>query len=325
MSHQEQSSLTQAPSQGHFPVMLPEVLHSLQLRKDGTYLDGTFGGGGYSHAMLDAAECVVHAIDRDPDAIARGQSLIKHAKGRLHLHQGTFSTMETLVGHLGPFDGIVLDLGVSSFQLDQGERGFSFRHDGKLDMRMSADGPSAADIVNNETEQNIADILYYYGEERRSRRIARTIVTERKRAPIVTTGQLANLIRGCIPRERPGFDPATRSFQGLRIAVNDELGELERTLAVAPKLLAPGGTFVVVTFHSLEDRMVKRAMARLCGRSSGPSRHAPVALQQPNRTPFELLHSRPLSPSKDELRLNTRSRSARLRALRRLPTSGEVS
>ncbi|GBQ04537.1 16S rRNA (cytosine(1402)-N(4))-methyltransferase RsmH [Saccharibacter floricola] len=325
MSDTQHMTSTQPSSQGHFPVMLPEVLESLQLRDSATYLDGTFGGGGYSRAMLDAKDCIVHAIDRDPDAISRGQPLVDAAQGRLHLHRGAFSAMEQLVGSVAPFDGIVLDLGVSSFQLDQGERGFSFRHDGLLDMRMSAEGPSAADLVNNETEQKIADILYYYGEERRSRRIARAIVNERTRNPIETTGHLAELIRSSIPRERPNFDPATRSFQALRIAVNDELGELERVLMAAPNLLAPGGVFVVVTFHSLEDRMVKRAMARLSGRTSGPSRHAPASLHQKQRAPFELLHTRPLSPSKDELRLNTRSRSARLRALRRLSSSGEVS
>lgn len=312
-------------SQGHFPVMLPEVLESLSLHSGGIYLDGTFGGGGYSRAILKAeSNCTLHAIDRDPDAIARGQSLVQEAQGRLHLHQGTFSNMEQLTGEFAPFDGIVLDLGVSSFQLDQGERGFSFRHNGQLDMRMSAEGKSAADIVNHESESNIADILYYYGEERRSRRIARAIITERARSPLTTTEQLAELIRASIPRERPNFDPATRSFQGLRIAVNDELGELERTLTVAPTLLAPGGVFVVVTFHSLEDRMVKRAMTRLSGRTSAPSRHAPAALTPGHTSEFELLTSRPLSPSKDELRLNTRSRSARLRALRRRPASGET-
>ncbi len=308
--------------EGHFPVMLPEVLETLVPKPGGTYLDGTFGGGGYSRALLRAAACTVHAIDRDPDAIKRGQPLIAASEGRLHLHQGTFSAMEELVGAYGPFDGIVLDLGVSSFQLDQEERGFSFRHDGPLDMRMSATGPSAADIVNEESEAALADILYHYGEERRSRRVARAIVDARQSGPLQTTGQLAEIIRKAVPKERPNFDPATRSFQAIRIAVNDELGELERTLKTAPNLLAPGGIFCIVTFHSLEDRMVKRALAQLTGRVAGPSRHTPLSLQQAEAPAFALLHTRPRSPSETELTLNPRSRSARLRALRRISAHG---
>ncbi|MCL1513585.1 16S rRNA (cytosine(1402)-N(4))-methyltransferase RsmH [Parasaccharibacter sp. TMW 2.1891] len=308
--------------EGHFPVMLPEVLDTLAPQDGGVYLDGTFGGGGYSRALLRSASCTVHAIDRDPDAIKRGQPLMAASEGRLHLHQGTFSAMKELAGHHGPFNGIVLDLGVSSFQLDQEERGFSFRHDGPLDMRMSTDGLSAADIVNGEKEQALADILYHYGEERRSRRVARAIIEARQSGPIQTTGQLADIIRKAVPKERPNFDPATRSFQAIRIAVNDELGELERTLETAPGLLAPGGIFCIVTFHSLEDRMTKRALARLAGRMAGPSRHTPLAMQQTEAPSFELLHTRPRTPSDQELNLNPRSRSARLRALRRLPAHG---
>ena len=308
--------------EGHFPVMLPEVLDTLAPQDGGVYLDGTFGGGGYSRALLRSASCTVHAIDRDPDAIKRGQPLVAASEGLLHLHQGTFSAMKELAGHHGPFNGIVLDLGVSSFQLDQEERGFSFRHDGPLDMRMSTDGLSAADIVNGEKEQALADILYHYGEERRSRRVARAIIEARQSGPIQTTGQLADIIRKAVPKERPNFDPATRSFQAIRIAVNDELGELERTLETAPGLLAPGGIFCIVTFHSLEDRMTKRALARLAGRMAGPSRHTPLAMQQTEAPSFELLHTRPRTPSDQELNLNPRSRSARLRALRRLPAHG---
>lgn len=311
--------------EGHFPVMLPEVLETLNPQAGGVYLDGTFGGGGYSRALLRSAPCTVHAIDRDPDAIRRGQPLAAASEGRLHLHQGTFSAMKELVGHLGPFSGIVLDLGVSSFQLDQEERGFSFRHDGPLDMRMSTDGLSAADIVNGEKEEALADILYHYGEERRSRRVARAIVDARQSGPIQTTGQLAEIIRRAVPKERPNFDPATRSFQAIRIAVNDELGELERTLEAAPALLAPGGVFCIVTFHSLEDRMTKRALAKLAGRMAGPSRHTPLSMQRSEAPSFELLHTRPRTPAEEELQLNPRSRSARLRALRRLPANGASS
>lgn len=310
---------------GHFPVMLPEVLAALNVRDGGRYLDGTFGAGGYSTAILRAADCTVHAIDRDPDAIARGEEISARAGGKLHLHHGTFGNMAALVEKDGPFDGIVLDLGVSSFQLDQGKRGFSFRHDGPLDMRMSADGPSAADLVNNESESALADIFYHYGEERRSRRIARAIVEARATTPFETTSQLADLIRRSIPRERPGFDPATRSFQGLRIAVNDELGELERALDAAPHLLAPGGSFAVVSFHSLEDRLVKQAMNRLAGRLAGPSRYAPQLPGASKRSEWSLLQTRPLLPSEEELRVNNRSRSARLRVLRRSADSASSS
>ncbi|QHI95741.1 16S rRNA (cytosine(1402)-N(4))-methyltransferase RsmH [Aristophania vespae] len=307
---------------GHYPVMLSEVIKSLHIKKNGRYLDGTFGGGGYSRAILSAEDNIVHAIDRDPDAIERGHKLAEEFSQRLHLHQSTFGDMYTLFKNESPFDGIVLDLGVSSFQLDQAERGFSFRFDGKLDMRMSAKGPSAADIVNTESEENIADILYHYGEEKRSRHIARAIIQARAQSPITTTFALADIIRSCVPRERHNFDPATRSFQALRIAVNDELGELERALISAPQLLAPGGIFVVVTFHSLEDRLVKRAMAQLSGKTAHKSRYLPVELDAAKENPFSLLYSKPLNPSEEELKQNTRSRSARLRALYRHDNAG---
>ncbi|GBD55533.1 16S rRNA (cytosine(1402)-N(4))-methyltransferase RsmH [Gluconobacter wancherniae] len=305
---------------GHVPVMLAEVLASLSPRDGGRYLDGTFGGGGYARAILQSAECTLHGIDRDPDAIIRGEEMARQADGRLIMHQGTFGAMETLVEEFVPFDGIVLDLGVSSFQIDQAERGFSFRHDGPLDMRMGGNGVSAADIVNGESEQTIADILYRYGEEKLSRRIARAIVNARAEETITTTGYLARIIRSCVPRDRSGIDPATRSFQGLRIAVNDELGELERALEAAPRLLAPGGVFTVVTFHSLEDRMVKRAMAVHAGRTGNPSRYEPIPLHQ-NKPDFDLLHSRPQSATDEEARENPRARSARLRALVRTPAA----
>ncbi|QEH94849.1 16S rRNA (cytosine(1402)-N(4))-methyltransferase RsmH [Gluconobacter thailandicus] len=300
--------------QGHVPVMLKEVLEALSPRDGGRYLDGTFGGGGYARAILNSADCTLHGIDRDPTAIARGEAMARQANGRLIMHQGTFGDMEQLVGQDGPFDGIVLDLGVSSFQIDQAERGFSFRNDGPLDMRMGADGPSAADLVNSMKESDLADVLYRYGEEKLSRRIARAIVAARAEEPITTTGRLAHIVRSCVPKDRSKIDPATRSFQGLRIAVNDELGELERALEAAPRLLAPDGVFVVVTFHSLEDRLAKRAMAELAGRTANPSRYdpAPVRKEPPA---FSLLHSRPLPATEEEARENSRARSARLRAL----------
>lgn len=310
-------------SKGHFPVMLPEVLAALDVKKGGCYLDGTFGGGGYSRAILSTEGTTVHAIDRDPDAIARGRTLLEDFPGRLFLHHGTFGNMGTLLQHDMLFDGIVLDLGVSSFQLDEAERGFSFRFDAPLDMRMSAQGPSAADLVNQESEETLADILYHYGEEKKARSIARALVKARTEAPITTTFALADIVRSCVPRERAGFDPATRSFQALRIAVNDELGEIERALETAPAKLAPKGVFVVVTFHSLEDRLVKRSMARLSGKKTQNSRYLPASLTTETED-FALLHARALHPGEEELRQNPRSRSAHLRALRRLTNAGAL-
>ncbi|WP_256889396.1 16S rRNA (cytosine(1402)-N(4))-methyltransferase RsmH [Acidomonas methanolica] len=308
---------------GHVPVMLPEVLAALAPRDGGRYVDGTFGGGGYTAAILAHAACGVWAIDRDPDALARGAALAARFNTpdatRLHLIAGNFGAMADLLGDAAPFDGIVLDIGVSSYQIDEAERGFSFRHNGPLDMRMSRDGRSAADIVNHEDEHALADILYHYGEERMSRRIARAIVAARAEAPFETTEQLAALIRKVVRPDRSGIDPATRSFQALRIAVNDELGALQSALEQAPALLAPGGKLVIVTFHSLEDRLVKQSMATLAGRNSRPSRHEPMALAPSAGPAFALGHSRPVTASTEEVRANPRARSARLRTLVRLP------
>jgi 16S rRNA (cytosine1402-N4)-methyltransferase len=305
---------------GHVPVMLNEVLETLAPRDGGIYLDGTFGGGGYAGAILSAAACTLHAIDRDPDAIARGAGVAAHFPGRLHLVQGRFGDMlELMQGQgVGLLDGIVLDLGVSSFQIDQAERGFSFRFDGPLDMRMERDGPSAADLVNRLPEAELADILWQLGEERHSRRIAKTIVAARREAPIETTSQLVRIIHGCWPRDPSGMDSATRSFQALRLKVNDELGEIERGLAAAAKLLAPGGRLVVVAFHSLEDRLVKRFMQKSAGRGPGVSRHAPVLMTKPEPPPFRLVVSNALRPGEAETSANPRARSARLRALEKL-------
>src|SRR3954470_6009483 len=214
----------------HQPVMLAEVVAALAPADGGVYLDGTFGGGGYSQALLDSAQCTVWAIDRDPAAIRRGASLAARYPGRLHLLQGEFGDMVALLAGAGvqALDGIVLDLGVSSFQLDDPARGFSFRHDGPLDMRMGIHGTTAADLVNSLPEKALADLLYEFGEERASRRIAKAIITERAVEPVATTGRLAAIIRGVLPPDRSGIDPATRSFQALRIKVNDELAEIER-------------------------------------------------------------------------------------------------
>ncbi|MBW8268231.1 16S rRNA (cytosine(1402)-N(4))-methyltransferase RsmH [Caldovatus aquaticus] len=324
----------------HVPVMLAEVLATLMpsatddaARREAAprYCDATFGGGGYAAAILEAdPRCVVWAIDRDPDAIARGAALAARHPGRLHLIEGRFGDMLELLAARGvtELDGVVMDLGVSSFQLDRPERGFSFRADGPLDMRMEKRGRSAADLVNTLSEAELAYILATFGEERHARRIARAIVAARRVAPIETTGRLAEIVRGAVPRDPSGIDPATRSFQALRIAVNDELGEIERGLAAAARLLAPGGRLVVVSFHSLEDRIVKRFMAEAAGRTGAPSRHDPAALAAPRRAAaprFRLLTPRALRPGAAEAAANPRARSARLRALERLAASSASS
>ncbi len=305
----------------HAPVMLAEVLHHLAPQDGETTLDGTFGGGGYSAAILGAAACTLWAIDRDPDAITRGAALAARYPGRLHLLHGRFGGMMQLLSErdVHALDGIVLDLGVSSFQIDDPARGFSFRADGPLDMRMAASGPTASDLVNDLPEAELADTLFQLGEERLSRRIAKAIVAARAAAPITSTLQLAEIIRAVVPPDRSGIDPATRSFQALRIRVNDELGEVERGLAAAADLLAPGGRLVVVAFHSLEDRLVKRFMLEAAGRSPAPSRHDPTGLQARPAPRFRLLTRGAERPGPAELHENPRARSARLRALARLP------
>ncbi len=306
---------------GHRSVMLPEMLATLAPRDGGTYLDGTFGGGGYAAAILESCRCTLWAIDRDPDAIARGAALAARFPGRLHLLHGRFGDMLSLLGQHGTdaLDGIVLDLGVSSFQLDEPARGFSFRAEGPLDMRMGSDGPTAADLVNHLPERDLADLLHELGEERAARRIARAIVAARADSPITTTRRLASIIRRVLPPDRSGIDPATRSFQALRIRVNDELTEIVRALDQAARLLAPSGRLVVVSFHSLEDRLVKRFMTEACGRAPLPSRHDPRGLVRRPDARFHLLTPKPLRPSAAETAVNPRARSGRLRALQRLP------
>ena len=312
----------------HVPVMLAEVMKTLIPADGERLLDATFGGGGYAAAILEAAGCTLWAIDRDPAAIARGAALAARFPGRLHLIEGSFGDMLALLADAGieALDGIVLDLGVSSFQIDEPARGFSFMRDGPLDMRMGNHGPTAADLVARLPEQELANTLFELGEERMSRRIAHAIVEARAGSPIVSTGQLASIIRGVMPPMRDGIHPATRSFQALRIRVNDELGEIERALAAAADLLAPGGRLVVVSFHSLEDRLVKRFFAAAAGRAPGPSRHDPRGLQPAAIPRFRLLTARALRPGSDEVRNNPRARSARLRALQRLsPSSPNTS
>ena len=304
----------------HVPVMLPEVVAALAPSNGERFLDATFGGGGYARAILEHAACILWAIDRDPEAIARGAALAAAHRGRLHLIHGGFGDMVALLNEAGvtELDGIVLDLGVSSFQIDDPARGFSFRQDGPLDMRMSRAGPTAADLVAGLTEAELADTLYQFGEERLSRRIARAIVAARAEAPIETTGRLAAIIRGVVPPSRDGIHPATRSFQALRIRLNDELGEITRALQGASGLLAPGGRLVVVSFHSLEDRLVKRFLTHATGRDPAPSRHDPRGMTAPTTADFTLTTPRAVRPSAAETAANPRARSARLRAMTRL-------
>ncbi|WP_449257167.1 16S rRNA (cytosine(1402)-N(4))-methyltransferase RsmH [Bosea sp. (in: a-proteobacteria)] len=302
----------------HVPVLLAEVLAALAPRPGGRYLDGTFGAGGYSRAILDAApDSILLGLDRDPSAIAGGADLVAAMAGRLTLSQARFGDLaaEAERFRMVPLDGVVLDIGVSSMQIDQPERGFSFRFDGPLDMRMSGDGQSAADIVNEAEEGLLANIFYHYGEERRSRAVARAVVEARRRAPLGTTKQLADLVAGIVRGEPGGAHPATRVFQALRIAVNDELGELVRALHAAEAVLKPGGRLVVVTFHSLEDRIVKQFLAERSGRVPAGSRHAPAAaVAQPT---FRLVERGAVAPSEAEMRSNPRARSAKLRAAER--------
>lgn len=302
----------------HISVLLSEVIECLQPRAGETYIDGTFGAGGYTRAILDAADCKVLALDRDPRAIASGAALLSGFNGRLTLVEAPFSSLEDVSrGRLGldAVDGVVLDIGVSSMQLDEAERGFSFMHDGPLDMRMSAHGENAADFLNTAEEFEIANVIYTYGEEHRSRAIARAIVKARDVKPLSRTRELADLVaRVFHGRKVDGRHPATQTFQALRIHINDELGELARALSAAERLLTPGGRLVVVTFHSLEDRIVKRFLTSRSGKEIRVSRHLPEQLIKSAQPSFRIVNPRPLTPSKGELDLNPRARSARLRA-----------
>lgn len=297
----------------HIPVLLNEVVESIVPKDGGVYVDGTFGAGGYTRAVLDAADCTVYAIDRDPDAIREGQKLVDAYKGRLHLLHGTFGEMAELVRGEGVdfVDGVMLDIGVSSMQIDRAERGFSFQKDGALDMRMSQNGLSAADVLNTFGEREIADIIYKYGEERFSRRIAAAVVEQRKTAPFKTTLEFADLIRRTVPHKREDIDPATRSFQALRIYVNDELGQLESGLSAAHDLLKAGGRMAIVSFHSLEDRIVKTFMQEKSGKTANPSRYMPVVEKQ--AATLKTITKKPILPTESETKFNPRARSARLR------------
>ena len=290
----------------HVPVLIDPLIRAVAPVR-GIWVDGTFGAGGYTRRLLDAGADRVIGIDRDPSVFDMAQAWAGEYGDRLVFAPGTFSDLDRLAG--GPVDGVVLDLGVSSMQLDQAERGFSFLRDGPLDMRMGADGPSAADLLNSADESQIADVLYHYGEERASRRIAKAIVAAR---PLDTTAQLAEVISSQLPRPKPGQShPATRSFQAIRSWVNDEFGQLADGLAAAERALKPGGKLAVVSFHSLEDRVVKRFLQSRSATAGGGSRHAPVS--HVDAPTFTMPHRRAIGADDAELAINPRSRSAFLR------------
>jgi 16S rRNA (cytosine1402-N4)-methyltransferase len=316
----DMSGPSDTPSAPHTPVLLRPLLAAVA-PVSGRWLDGTFGAGGYTRGLLDAGAAQVVAVDRDPLAFEMAQAWAGDYGDRIVMQRGVFSKMDDYAQDL---DGIVLDLGVSSMQLDLAERGFSFMRDGPLDMRMSQDGPSAADIVNEAEEEVIANILFQYGEERASRRIAKAIVRAREEAPITTTLALAGLVESCLPRSKPGQShPATRSFQALRIAVNNEYGELFNGLMAAERALKPGGQLAVVTFHSVEDRMVKRFLTARAGAGGNANRFAPeIEAPEPQ---FKILKRKAIGPDAQELEENPRSRSAKLRvAIRTDAPAGSI-
>jgi len=301
----------------HVSVLLDEIVKHLAPAPGDRIIDGTFGAGGYTQALLAAEPSLrILAIERDPDARAAAQPVIDRSGRRLVLAAGRFGDLVGIAAEndFAPVNGVVLDVGVSSMQLDEADRGFSFRADGPLDMRMEREGPSAADLVNGMTETDLANLIFAYGEESQSRRIARAIVKARDTQRIETTRALASVVERALGRRHDDDrHPATRTFQALRVAVNDELGELARGLVAAERVLAPGGRLVVVTFHSLEDRIVKRFLARRSGRSGGGSRHAPPSGGVPPPS-FQIVNHRPATPDEVELAANPRARSAKLRA-----------
>jgi 16S rRNA (cytosine1402-N4)-methyltransferase len=310
----------------HIPVLGRRAVALLDVRAGGVYVDATFGAGGYTQEILAAANCSVIGIDRDPRAIACGAELVQAAGGRLVLVEDKFSDLQAVAERRGhdAVDGVVLDLGVSSMQLDEVERGFSFRRDGPLDMRMGGVGTTAADIVAAASERDLAAIITTMGEERHARAVARSVVAARREAPIRTTRALAEIVAGVV-HARPGaIHPATRTFQALRMFVNEELTELAAGLVAAEQLLRPRGRLVVVAFHSLEDRIVKSFLAER-GRRGGTSRHLPEAAQ-PAAT-FRVLTKRPIVPDESEVSANPRARSAKLRAAERTeaPVAAGVS
>lgn len=312
----------------HISVLLREVLDILSPRDGGVYVDGTFGAGGYSKAILDAADCIVYGIDRDPFAIGLGEKMAEKYAGRLVMLEGCYADMEKLLASRGQLsvDGIALDIGVSSMQIDEADRGFSFMRAGPLDMRMSSKGRTAAEVVNEESEAELARIIFVYGEERRSRAIARVVVERREVRPFTSTVELAEAVASVVRPTGKGIHPATRTFQALRIFVNDELGQLVKGLAASERLLTPSGRLAVVSFHSLEDRRVKNFLSARSEGRARPSRHVPVNDEGPAPS-FKLIKRGTIKAQEDELAVNKRSRSARLRGAVRTDAAswGEVA
>jgi 16S rRNA (cytosine1402-N4)-methyltransferase len=305
-----------APAPRHTSVLGREAIEWLAPRDGGVFVDATFGAGGYSRAILETPGTRVIGIDRDRTAIAGGFGLVDRSDGRLTLVEDRFSNLAEVCAAQGfvAVDGVVMDVGVSSMQLDQAERGFSFRLGGPLDMRMGQSGPTAADVVAKASEADLASIIYIFGEERHSRRVARAIVAARKDAPVTTTRALADIV-GKVVRSKPNeIHPATRTFQALRIFVNEELDELHQALSAAERVLKPGGRLVVISFHSLEDRIVKNFLNER-GRASSGSRHLPEVAHAASS--FQILTKRPVTPGAAEVAANPRARSAKLRAAER--------
>lgn len=307
----------------HIPVMLAEVLDVLQPQKDEVYIDGTFGAGGYSRAILDSADCTIIGIDRDETAIELAQSWKDKYGERLKLVHSNFANTKACLEELGidKVDAVILDLGVSSMQIDQEQRGFSFRFDGPLDMRMDrSSGKTASDLVNTLKEEDLANVIYEYGEEKASRRVAAAIVKARTEQKITTTGELAKIVRSVVHvSSKDRIDPATRTFQALRLKVNDELGEVETILESTLDILKDGGRLIVVTFHSLEDRIVKNFLNQHGKPATSPSRYlpAPTSSEKPR---FSILTKKPLLPTNAETQKNPRARSAKLRAAQKVVT-----
>jgi len=308
----------------HIPVLGRQAVEMLSPRDGGIYVDATFGAGGYSRAILDTAGTLVIGIDRDRSAITGGFDLVDRSDGRLTLVEDKFSNLAGICAAQGidAVDGVVMDVGVSSMQLDEAERGFSFRLGGPLDMRMGHDGPTAADVIARASEADLANIIYIFGEERHSRGVARAIVAARKDAPIATTRALADIVSRVV-RSKPGeIHPATRTFQALRIFVNEELDELHLALSAAERVLKPGGRLAVVSFHSLEDRIVKNFLGERA-KAGGGSRHLPeVTKAAPS---FHILTKRPVTPDDGEISVNPRARSAKLRAAERTAAPAHIA
>jgi 16S rRNA (cytosine1402-N4)-methyltransferase len=304
--------MTAGETARHVPVLGRQAVDWLGVKSGGLYIDGTFGAGGYTRAILTTPGARVIGIDRDQSAVAHGEELVADAQGRLELFQDRFSNLETIARE--PVDGVVLDLGVSSMQLDQADRGFSFRFDGPLDMRMGRDGPSAADIVAHSSERDLSFIIATLGEEHRARAVARAIVKARGEHEIATTGALAEIVARVVHTREGMIHPATRTFQALRIFVNDELAELAHGLAAAERVLKPAGRLVVVSFHSLEDRIVKTFLTER-SRAPSASRHQPEIVAAPPS--FRVLTRKPEMADDAEISANPRARSAKLRAAER--------